>query len=59
MVVMLPNVKLIRDLEVYGALIASIGLFWFAFTTKQDVHWMSPIAASVPFAWGNLMIFVG
>ena len=34
-----------------------IGLFWFAWTARADVHWISPILASIPFAWGNLSIF--
>ena len=34
-----------------------IGLFWFAWTAKKDIHWISPVLATVPFAWGNLCIF--
>ncbi|KAK5107717.1 hypothetical protein LTR62_000739 [Meristemomyces frigidus] len=33
-------------------------LFWFAWSARSDVHWISPILAGIPFAWGNLCIFV-
>ncbi|RFU28742.1 hypothetical protein B7463_g7595, partial [Scytalidium lignicola] len=35
-----------------------IGLFWFAWTAKKDISWASPVVAAVPFAWGNLSIFI-
>lgn len=35
-----------------------IGIFWFAWTSRQGVHWIVPIIGSVPFAYGNLSIFV-
>ena len=48
--------------RLYAAMIGSagipIGLFWFAWTARKEVHWMSPVAAAVPFAWGNLCVFV-
>ena len=34
-----------------------IGLFWFAWTARADVHWINPILASVVFAWGNVSVF--
>ena len=34
-----------------------IGLFWFAWTSRKDIHWISPVLATVPFAWGNLCVF--
>lgn len=36
---------------------AAVGLFWFAWTARQDVHWICPVLAAIPFAWGNLCIF--
>jgi hypothetical protein len=36
----------------------AIGLFWFAWTARHDVHWISPVLAAIPFAWGNLCIFI-
>lgn len=40
-----------------GSVGLPIGLFWFAWTARADVHWISPVLASIPFAWGNLSIF--
>ncbi|WPH01414.1 Hypothetical protein R9X50_00425900 [Acrodontium crateriforme] len=40
-----------------GAFGVTIGLFWFAWTARREVHWIVPILAGIPFAWGNLCIF--
>ena len=42
-----------------GSLGLPIGLFWFAWSARKDVHWISPVLAAIPFAWGNLCVFVG
>lgn len=42
-----------------GAFGMPIGLFWFAWTARSDISWVSPVMAAIPFAWGNLCIFVG
>lgn len=48
--------------RLYPAMLGGFGLpislFWFAWTAKKEVHWISPILAEVPFAWGNLCVFV-
>ncbi|KAF7718113.1 Uncharacterized protein PECH_002451 [Penicillium ucsense] len=48
--------------RLYPAMIGSIGLplglFWFAWTSKSSISWASPVAAIVPYAWGNLCVFV-
>lgn len=41
-----------------GSLGVSVGLFWFAWTARPSVHWISPVLALIPFNWGNLCIFV-
>lgn len=41
-----------------GSLGVAIGLFWFAWTARPDIHWISPVLALIPFNWGNLCIFV-
>ncbi|EME46328.1 hypothetical protein DOTSEDRAFT_70353 [Dothistroma septosporum NZE10] len=41
-----------------GALGMPVGLFWFAWTARSDVHWVVPILAGIPFAWGNLSLFI-
>jgi hypothetical protein len=30
----------------------------FAWSAKEDVHWIVPVLSGVPFAWGMLSIFV-
>lgn len=35
-----------------------LGLFWFAWTARPDVHWISPVLAAAPFSWGNSTIFI-
>ncbi|UKZ78967.1 hypothetical protein TrVFT333_006716 [Trichoderma virens FT-333] len=40
-----------------GSLGVAVGLFWFAWTARRDIHWISPVLALIPFNWGNLCIF--
>jgi hypothetical protein len=40
-----------------GAVLVSVSLFWLAFTTYKDVHWIAPIIASVPFGTGTYFVF--
>lgn len=46
----------------YKAMIGSIAcptsLFWFAWTARPAVHWMSPVAALTMFGWGEYLIVV-
>ncbi|KAF4556110.1 Polyamine transporter-like protein 4 [Elsinoe fawcettii] len=48
--------------RLYPALVAClglpIGLFWFAWTARQDTPWISPVLAAAPFSWGNSTIFI-
>ena len=48
--------------RLYAALMGSfglpIGLFWFAWTADNGIHWAAPVTAAIPFAWGNLSLFV-
>jgi hypothetical protein len=41
-----------------GSFGVSIGLFWFGWTARRSIHWIVPLIGVVPFAWGNLCIFV-
>ena len=41
-----------------GSLGLPVGLFWFGWTSRSAVHWISPVLAAIPFAWGNLCVFV-
>lgn len=48
--------------RMYTSMAGSIGipasLFWFAWTAREDIHWISPVLAGVPFGWGMSTIFV-
>lgn len=48
--------------RLYAALLGSfllpIGLFWFAWSSRKDIHWIVPVLAGVPFGWGCLSIFL-
>lgn len=50
------------EYRLYPAMIGSLGmpiaLFWFAWTAREDISWASPVVAIVPFAWGNLCLFI-
>ena len=49
------------EYRLYAAMLGSfglpIGLFWFAWTSRKEIHWISPVLATVPFAWGNICVF--
>jgi signal transduction histidine kinase len=42
----------------YTAITIPIGLFWFAWTNQPSIHWLSSVAASVPFGFGLLVVFL-
>ncbi|KAJ5636704.1 uncharacterized protein N7484_010017 [Penicillium longicatenatum] len=50
------------ELRLYPAMIGSFGLptglFWFGWTSKADISWVSPTVAIMLFAWGNLCVFI-
>lgn len=41
-----------------GAVCLVIGLAWFAATDGPSVHWIVPILAGVPFAFGMVLVFL-
>jgi hypothetical protein len=41
-----------------GSLGLPIGLFWLGWTARADISWASPAVAAIPFAWGNICVFV-
>jgi len=41
-----------------GSVMLPIGLFWFAWAPREDVHWIVPVLGGVPFGWGCLAIFI-
>nr|XP_031859492.1 uncharacterized protein CI109_005140 [Kwoniella shandongensis]KAA5526564.1 hypothetical protein CI109_005140 [Kwoniella shandongensis] len=40
-----------------GAILAPIGLFWFAWTSAPPVHWILPVVGCIPFGLAFLLIF--
>ncbi|KAI1073204.1 hypothetical protein LB507_010871 [Fusarium sp. FIESC RH6] len=41
-----------------GSIFIPIGLFWFAWTIFQSIHWSVPIIGTVFFAWGLVLVFM-
>lgn len=41
-----------------GSVLLPLGLFWYGWTAREGVHWLSSVIAAVFIAWGNLCIFV-
>ena len=41
-----------------GSILLPIGLWWFAWTPQESVHWIVPVLAGVPFGCGTLAIFL-
>lgn len=54
--------RLPPEKRLYTAMIGSvclpIGLFWFGWSARPDVHWIVPEIATVFFACGSLLVFV-
>ncbi|KAF8462890.1 major facilitator superfamily domain-containing protein [Kalaharituber pfeilii] len=51
-----PEIRLIPAM--IGSFLMPIGLFWFAWTAKSSIHWISPVLAGVPFAAGLVLLFL-
>lgn len=41
-----------------GSLGIPMGVFWFGWTARADIHWASSAVAIMPFAWGNICLFI-
>ncbi|KAL4894917.1 major facilitator superfamily domain-containing protein [Aspergillus ambiguus] len=41
-----------------GAVAIPVGLFWFAWTNGQTIHWIVSIIASAPFGFGMVLVFL-
>ncbi|KAE8372014.1 major facilitator superfamily domain-containing protein, partial [Aspergillus bertholletiae] len=53
----IPPEALVRPICIGGVLIP-IGQFWFAWTARPPVHWISCILAGIPFGLGNGLVFI-
>ncbi|KAL3442371.1 major facilitator superfamily domain-containing protein [Aspergillus insuetus] len=42
----------------FGGPLMAASLFWFAWTARPDIHWMSSIAATGLFGFSNILVFV-
>ena len=40
-----------------GSFFIPMGLFWFAWTSRPSILWISPILAIIPFGFGNILLF--
>lgn len=51
-----------QEYRLYPAMLGGLGLplalFWFGWTARSDVSWASPVLAIMPFAWGNICVFI-
>ena len=41
-----------------GSIFLPVSLFWFAWTARPSIHWISPIIAESFFGFGNLLVFM-
>ncbi|KAF2018113.1 MFS general substrate transporter [Aaosphaeria arxii CBS 175.79] len=46
-------------LAIFGSILNPLGLFWFAWSTRSDIHWMLPITGSAVFGCGTILTFSG
>lgn len=54
--VMTPEMRLYSAM--IGSILSPVGLFWFAWTAEEDIHWICPMIANVFIACGNVAIFI-
>ncbi|KIW43435.1 uncharacterized protein PV06_04541 [Exophiala oligosperma] len=40
-----------------GSVLLPVGLFWFGWSARKDIHWISPVLATIPFGIGNMLVF--
>ncbi|KAF8247065.1 MFS general substrate transporter [Wilcoxina mikolae CBS 423.85] len=51
-----PEVRMIPAM--IGSALMPLGLFWFAWTAKKEIHWIVPILAGAPFGAGLVLVFL-
>lgn len=54
----MPPAEARLPMSIVGSMLIPIGLFWFAWTTGNNIHWIVPIVGSVFFACGIVLIFL-
>lgn len=50
-----PEERLIAAM--LGSMLLPVGLFWFGWSARSDMHWIVPIIGTIPFGAGNLLVF--
>ncbi|KAI5803017.1 major facilitator superfamily domain-containing protein [Geopyxis carbonaria] len=45
-------------LAMLSAILAPISIFWFAWTSKGDIHWLAPVASGVLFGFSMAILFI-
>jgi len=51
-----PEMRLMPSM--LGGILAPVGVFWFAATIRESVHWIVPILAGIPFGLGIILCFI-
>ncbi|KAI5776546.1 major facilitator superfamily domain-containing protein [Geopyxis carbonaria] len=51
-----PEIRLVPAM--IGSILMPVGLFWFAWTARKDVHWIVPVMAGAPFGAGLVLVFL-
>ena len=41
----------------FGCFLIPVGLFWFAWTAREGIHWIVPTLSLIVFNCGNLLVF--
>ncbi|KAG6034227.1 hypothetical protein E4U41_006648 [Claviceps citrina] len=41
-----------------GSVVLPVGLFWFAWTNSESIHWIVSILACIPFGFGMVLVFL-
>lgn len=52
---MSPDKRLV--IAMMGASLIPISLFWFGWTAKPSIYWISPVATEAIFSCGNILVF--
>jgi len=43
---------------IFASILAPIGVFWFAWSSFSNVHWMVPISSGVIFGWSIITLMI-
>ncbi|KAG8631414.1 hypothetical protein KVT40_000554 [Elsinoe batatas] len=43
---------------IFGSVCLTGGLFWFAWTSSPDIHWLNQVASGIPLGCGIILVFM-